>query len=163
MLEHEVRPLVERFLAVRGLMLSSEKTRVAHIDEGFTFLGQHVRKYHGKLLVTPSRQNVHAFLQKVRAIIRANGAAAQADLIHALNRVILGWVMYHRHIVATRTFRKVDHVLWHRLWRWARRRHQEKTAEWVLHRYWHPVDGRSWRFAADVGYRTPEGRVDWLK
>jgi len=71
--------------------------------------------------------------------------------------------MYHRHVVATRTFRKIDHVLWHRLWRWARRRHQDKTADWVLHRYWHPVDGRSWRFAADVGDRTPEGYVVWLK
>ena len=162
-LKNEVRPLVEQFLAVRGLSLSSEKTRITHIDEGFNFLGQHLRKYHGKLLVTPSRQNVHAFLQKVRAIIRATGAAAQADLIHALNRVILGWVRYHRHIVATRTFCKVDHVLWHCLWRWARRRHQNKNANWVLHRYWHPADGRSWRFAADTGERTLEGTPDWLK
>lgn len=161
-LEDEVRPLVERFLAVRGLKLSSEKTRISHIDEEFAFLGQHLRKYHGKLLVTPSRRNVHAFLEKVRTIIRTNKAASQAELIYALNRVLLGWVMYHRHVVATRTFRKIDHVLWHRLWRWARRRHQGKTADWVLHRYWHPVDGRSWRFAADGGDRTPEGRVEWL-
>lgn len=162
-LRNEVRPLVEQFLAVRGLALSADKTRITHIDEGVDFLGQHLRKYQGKLLVTPSRQNVHAFLQKVRAIIRANCAAAQADLIHALNRVILGWVMYHRHIVATRTFCKVDHVLWHCLWRWARRRHQNKNANWVLHRYWHPVDGRSWRFAADTSVRTLEGNPDWLK
>ena len=161
-LEYEVRPLVEQFLAVRGLKLSSEKTRISHINDGFAFLGQHLRKYHGKLLVTPSRRNVHAFLEKVRTIIRVNKATSQAELIYALNRVLLGWVMYHRHVVATRTFRKIDHVLWHRLWRWARRRHQEKTADWVLHRYWHPVDGRSWRFAADVGDRTPEGRVEWL-
>lgn len=162
-LAEEVQPLVERFLAVRGLALSPQKTRITHIDEGFDFLGQHLRKYKGKLLVTPSRRNVHAFLEKARGIIRANDAATQADLIHALNRVILGWAMYHRHIVATRTFRKVDHVLWHRLWRWARRRHQNKNANWVLHRYWHPVEGRSWRFAADVGERTPEGQPDWLK
>lgn len=162
-LENEVRPLVERFLAERGLELSPEKTRITHIDEGFDFLGQHLRKHNGKLLVTPSRRNVHEFLEKVRAIIRANCAATQADLIYALNRVVLGWVMYHRHAVATRTFRKVDHVLWHRLWRWARRRHQNKNADWVLHRYWHPVDGRSWRFAADTGERTLAGRPDWLK
>lgn len=162
-LRNEVRPLVEQFLAVRGLALSADKTRITHIDEGVDFLGQHLRKYQGKLLVTPSRQNVHAFLQKVRAIIRAHGASAQAVLIHALNRVILGWVMYHRHIVATHTFCKVDHVLWHCLWRWARRRHQNKNANWVLHRYWHPVDGRSWRFAADTSVRPLDGHPDWLK
>jgi RNA-directed DNA polymerase len=162
-LEGEVRPLVERFLADRGLALSAEKTRITHIDEGFDFLGQNLRKRNGKLLVTPSRKNVHAFLEKARAIIRANCAAPQADLVYALNRVILGWAMYHRHIVATLTFRKVDHVLWHRLWRWARRRHQNKGADWVLHRYWHPIEGRSWRFAADTGERTPEGKPVWLK
>lgn len=162
LLENEVRPLVERFLAERGLRLSPEKTRITHIDEGFDFLGQHLRKYHGKLLVTPSRKNVHAFLEKVRALIRANCAATQVDLIYALNRVLLGWCMYHRHIVATRTFRKVDHVLWHRLWRWARRRHQNKNADWVLHKYWHPVDGRSWRFAANASERTSPGKSPWL-
>lgn len=162
-LEREVRPVVERFLAARGLELSPEKTRITRIEEGFDFLGQHLRKHNGKLLVTPSRKNVHAFLEKARALIRANCTATQADLIHALNRVILGWVMYHRHIVATRTFRKVDHVLWHRLWRWARRRHQNKNADWVLHRYWHAVDGRSWRFAVDTGERTHEGKPAWLK
>ena len=128
-LEGEVRPLVERFLAERGLSLSPEKTRITHIDKGFDFLGQNLRKFNGKLLVTPSRKNVHAFLEKVRALIRVNCAASQADLIYALNRVILGWCMYHRHVVATRTFRKVDLVLWHRLWRWARRRHQNKNAD----------------------------------
>jgi RNA-directed DNA polymerase len=161
-LENEVRPLVERFLAERGLQLSPEKTRITHIDEGFDFLGQHLRKYRGKLLVTPSRKNVHAFLEKVRSIIRLNGAASQSDLIYALNRVLLGWCMFHRHIVATRTFRKVDLVLWHRLWRWAQRRHQMKNADWVLNRYWHPVGGRRWRFAADTGKYTAAGHRDWL-
>ncbi len=38
-LENEVKPWVEQFLATRGLQLSAKKTRVAHIDEGFDFLG----------------------------------------------------------------------------------------------------------------------------
>jgi RNA-directed DNA polymerase len=43
-LEDEVQPLVEQFLAERGLDLSQEKTRVTHIEDGFDFLGTHVRK-----------------------------------------------------------------------------------------------------------------------
>ncbi len=161
-LEQEVRPVVERFLAERGLQLSPDKTCVTHIDEGFDFLGQHVRRYGGKILITPSRKNVHAFLTKVRGLIRANRTASQADLIYALNRVLLGWAMYHRHVVATRTFRKVDLVLWHLLWRWAKRRHPTKSADWQLRRYWHPVGGRSWRFAAEKGRQTANGPSDWL-
>ena len=44
--------------------LSAEKTRVTHIQDGFDFLGQHLRKYGGKLLVTPSKKNTKAFLTR---------------------------------------------------------------------------------------------------
>ena len=81
-LENEVRPLVEQFLSERGLELSPEKTRITHIDQGFDFLGQHLRKFDGKLLITPSKKNTHAFLEKVRGIIGANNkSASQENLI----------------------------------------------------------------------------------
>jgi RNA-directed DNA polymerase len=47
LLEREVKPCVEVFLAERGLELSQEKTKITHISEGFDFLGQNVRKYGG--------------------------------------------------------------------------------------------------------------------
>src|SRR5262249_4788083 len=77
--------------------------------------------------------------------------------------VILGWVNYHRHIVATRTFRKVDTIIWHCLWRWAKRRHPGKSTDWILRKYWHPVGGRSWRFSADNGQRTTDGNISLLQ
>jgi RNA-directed DNA polymerase len=163
LLENEVRPLVERFLNERGLRLSPDKTRITHINEGFDFLGQNLRKYGGKLLVKPSQKNTHVFLEKVRTILRENKTATQENLIWRLNPVILGWLNYHCHIVATRTFRKVDLVIWQCLLRWARRRHNSKSTDWILRKYWHPVGGRSWRFAADNGKRTSEGKIEWLK
>ncbi len=75
-LENEVRPLVEQFLCERGLQLSPEKTCITHIEEGFDFLGQHLRKFGGALLVQPSKRNTHAFLEKVREIIDANKSAS---------------------------------------------------------------------------------------
>ena len=57
---------MEHFLKERGLELSPEKTVVTHIEDGFDFLGQNVRKYNGKLLIKPSKKNVQAFLEKVR-------------------------------------------------------------------------------------------------
>lgn len=163
LLEDVVRPLVEGFLTERGLRLSPDKTRITHINDGFDFLGQNLRKYGGKLLVRPSQKNTHAFLEKIRTVLRTNKTATQENLIWQLNPVILGWVNYHRHIVATRTFRKVDLVIWHCLRRWARRRHHSKSTDWILRKYWHPVGGRSWRFAADNGKRTSEGKIEWLK
>ena len=60
LLENEVRPLVEQFLKDRGLTLSADKTRITHINKGFDFLGQNLRKYDGKPLVKPSKKNTHA-------------------------------------------------------------------------------------------------------
>lgn len=162
-LEKEVRPLVEQFLNERGLQLSPEKTCITHIDQGFDFLGQHLRKFDGTLLIKPSKKNTHAFLEKVRDIIRANKAVSQENLIRQLNPVIRGWVNYHRHIVAAKEFQRVDHVIWQKLWRWARRRHPEKSALWVRKRYFHSIGGCNWTFAADTGKRTPKGERIWLK
>jgi RNA-directed DNA polymerase len=163
LLENEVRPLVERFLRERGLQLSPDKTRITHIDEGFDFLGHNVRKHGGKLLTQPSKKNMQSFLEKVRAIIRRNPAVKQEYLIWMLNPVIRGWVNYHRHSAATRAFRKVEMVVWHCLWRWARRRHKNQTVDWVAKRYWHQLGRIRRTFAADTGERTPDGKPVMLR
>jgi RNA-directed DNA polymerase len=70
LLEHEVKPLVEQFLLKRGLRLSEEKTLITHLEDGFDFLGQNIRKDDGKLIIKPSKQNVKAFLEKVRKVVK---------------------------------------------------------------------------------------------
>src|SRR5260370_12583437 len=63
-------------MSERGLTLSQEKTVITHIEEGFDFLGQNIRKYKDgkrrKLLVKPSRKSIQAHLVKVRNIIKKN-------------------------------------------------------------------------------------------
>jgi RNA-directed DNA polymerase len=162
-LEKEVCPLVEQFLRERGLQLSPEKTCITHIDQGFDFLGQHLRKFGGTLLIKPSKKNTPAFLEKVRGIIDANKSASQESLIRQLNPVIRGWVNYHRHVAAAKAFNRVDFEIGRRLWRWARRRHSEKPRRWVASRYYHHIGRRTWTFAADTGKRTPEGKPIWFQ
>ena len=67
------------------------------------FLGQHLRKYHGKLLIKPSAKSIKALLRKVRAVIKANKSAAAGHLICHLNPIIRGWAMYHRHVVSAQS------------------------------------------------------------
>lgn len=148
LLEDEVKPLVEQFMSERGLQLSPEKTCITHIEQGFDFLGQNLRKYGGKLLITPSKKNMHAFLKKVRDTIRSNRAAKQENMIRLLNPIIRGWAYYHRHIEAGSAYRKVRMALWYSLWRWATRRHPKKSSSWKLHRYWDCFEQRKWYFAA---------------
>ncbi|GHO63527.1 hypothetical protein KSC_024190 [Ktedonobacter sp. SOSP1-52] len=65
-LENEVKSLVGQFMRERGLTLSQEKTLITHIENGFDFLGQHLRKYNGKLLITPSKNVWIFFLEGIR-------------------------------------------------------------------------------------------------
>ena len=79
--EHQIVPAVSAFLAVRGLELAPEKTKVTHLTDGYDFLGQNIRRYNKKLLIKPSRKNVKAFLHKVRELIRKLQAAPQGTLL----------------------------------------------------------------------------------
>ncbi|MGA7926694.1 MAG: hypothetical protein WCA20_11905 [Candidatus Sulfotelmatobacter sp.] len=50
-----------------ALALSPAKTVITHVEKGFDFLGQNVRKYpNGKLLIKPSKKNVKTFLDGIR-------------------------------------------------------------------------------------------------
>jgi RNA-directed DNA polymerase len=166
LLRHEVQPLVEHFLSGRGLRLSHEKTSLTHVEDGFDFLGQNVRRYrNGKVLLTPSRRNVKTFLAGIRKTIRGTGRSMTAgELIAALTPKIRGWALYHRHASSKRTFAHVDHQIHHALWRWARRRHRGKSAHWVKRRYFCEHGGRSWRFTGDLATRKGESyRVVLMK
>ena len=147
-LEQAVKPTVVEFLAERGLILSPEKTKITHIGDGFDFLGWNIRKYHGKLLMKPSKANVKAHLDKIREVIKANKTAKQASLIRLLNPVLRGWANYHRHVVAKETFARVDAHVWSMLWRWAVRRHPNKGARWVKEKYFKTRGTRHWVYAA---------------
>ncbi|NUA26258.1 group II intron reverse transcriptase/maturase [Cupriavidus basilensis] len=149
-LEHEVKPWVEEFLAVRGLTLSTEKTRIVHIANGFDFLGWNFRKYSGTLLIKPSKKNVQTFYRKVKEVISANKAVKQADLIALLNPMLRGWAQYHSPVVAKATFTRTEHDIFGALWRWAKRRHNGKDSGWVRKKYYAAVGERNWVFGTTV-------------
>ena len=150
LLDREVKPLVERFLATRGLELSQEKTRTTHVAEGFDFLGQNVRSFGGKIIVTPSKKNIQAFKAKVKEIFAKNKTAKQENLIGVLNPVVRGWANYHRAACASKTFASIDSWLWLKAWQWAKRRHPNKSADWIKEKYFVRIGSRSWVLSAEV-------------
>ena len=105
LLRDQVQPLVAHFLKERGLELSHEKTRITHVEEGFDFLGQNVRRYRcGKVLTKPSASSVKTFLSKIQETIDSSGSLTAGELIRRLNQQIKGWTMYHRYAASKRTF-----------------------------------------------------------
>lgn len=160
-LESEVMPWVEQFLAVRGLTLSSEKTRIVNIAKGFDFLGWNFRKYSGVLLIKPSKKNAQAFYRKVKEVLDVHQGRKTAELIRTLNPMLRGWAQYHRPVVAKAAFTRMEHQIFGALQRWMRRRHRGKNAEWLRKKYFATIGERNWVFGTTA--KKKDGTRYWME
>jgi len=158
LLEEKVKPAVEKFLAERGLSLSEEKTKFTYIKNGFTFLGQAFRKHGRKLHITPSKEGVHVLVRKVGTIIRKHVSAPIPILIKKLNQVLRGWANYHRHVVSSETFSRIDTYVFEQLWRMLRNRHPRKSKKWLFKKYW-MASGKKHIFAVMAKTKKSSKRV----
>jgi RNA-directed DNA polymerase len=161
LLEQEVKPLIEQFLRERGLQLSVEKTVITHIEQGFDFLGQTIRKYQrgkrSKFFITPSKKSVKAFLRKVRKRIKESRNLTAGELIAELNPMIRGWALYHRHVVSKEIFHTADHAIFQAIWNWVRRRHRHKPRRWIKDKYFPDEGPNRWVFTGIL--KGEEGKV----
>jgi RNA-directed DNA polymerase len=133
-----------------GLRLAPEKTRVVHIDEGFDFLGFHIRRMRKRgtnkhyVYTTPSRASVQKARNRVRERTYRSTLNGDLDeLITSLNRFLRGWANYFRHGVSKATFNAIDHHAWWRLAGWIRRKHHLTSRSQLRRRFCGP----GWRIA----------------
>jgi len=144
-----------------GLELSNEKTKITHTADGFDFLGFNIRKYTqkspkskyhsiGKLLIKPQKEKVINFLRGIKEVLSNNKTAKQESIINMLNPMLQGFGMYYRFAVSSKTFSTIDSQLWHKLWRWAKRRHPKKSKKWIMRKYF-TTTGRKWVFKDETG------------
>ena len=134
---------IDKWLEIRGLKLSTEKTSIKHITEGFDFLGFNIRQYKVnntktgyKLLIKPSKK----FLQKTRNDIREiflNHSGKNINtLIGKINPVIRGKANYLNAHVSSVAFSKLDNYLFKRQVRFVKRTHPKKNKKWTQNKYW---------------------------
>src|SRR6267154_2456314 len=156
-LEQIVKPAGVAFLAKRGLELSEQKTTLTHIEAGFNFLGQNVRKYKNKLVIKPARDGLKALVQKTRECIKGMLGQKGERLIKALNPIIRGWANYHRHVCSAEAFWTAERIIRYQLLRWARRTHPKKSYGWLKRKYFSA--GGSLGFAIRTRAATGENTV----
>ena len=131
----QVKARLAAWLAPRGLAFNEGKTRIVTLEEGFDFLGVTVRRYHGKLLIRPSKAAVRRIRERLRTEMRSlRGTNAQA-VIARLNPVVRGWAAYYRTVVSSETFTALDHYLWKLTYKWAKHSHPNKPTRWIIRRY----------------------------
>ena len=129
-----LREEVAAILAPLGLRLAPEKTRVVHINEGFEFLGFHIRRQRKRgtqkcyVYTKPSRKAIQSIKDKVKVkTYRSTRHLDLDELIISLNRMLAGWANYFRHGVSKDVFSAVDSHTWLRLMRWIRQKYKGKT------------------------------------
>ncbi len=145
----EVKTTITTFLEERGLELSQEKTVITHIDRGFDFLGWNFRKYRNKLIIKPGLGSIRSIKAKIHEVVKSSMGMRQEDLIGRLNPVIRGWCNYHNHICSKETFQKLDRYIFYQVWDWSRRRHHNKSKNWIKEKYFRCEHSRDWIFRTD--------------
>jgi RNA-directed DNA polymerase len=122
-------------LSSMGLRLSEEKTQIAHIDEGFDFLGFRIRRDTRRgteerfIYTYPSKKALASIKAKVRAISKQGTNQPLSKILRQINLVLRGWTNYHKHGSASATFGYLRHFIWWRVVRWLRRKHPR--ANWT--------------------------------
>ena len=113
---------------------------ITYIWDGFTFLGQTFRKIGRRLHIKQSKEGIKALIGKAGTIIRKYVSSPMVILITKLNQVLRGWANYHRHVVSSEAFGRVDTYVFEELWRMLRKRHPKKSKRWLYKEYWTNTD-----------------------
>lgn len=147
----QAQAILEPWLAQRGLEFAPDKVNITHLSKGIKFLGCKIKIYGKKkptLLITPHPDKVKTHMKEVKAIWLKYKGQAPHLVIQRLNPIITGWANYYRQWVSSKVFSDLDHFMWHRTWRFAKRRHPTKSHKWVASTYFGRQEGsqNKWRF-----------------
>ena len=131
----QVKARLASWLAPRGLVFNEDKTRVVSLEQGFDFLGFNVRRYHGKLLIKPSKAAITRVRERLRTEMRSLRGTNARAVIKRLNPIIRGWAAYYRGVVSSEVFAALDDYAWKLTWKWATFSHSNKPKYWVITQY----------------------------
>lgn len=132
---------VAAVLATMGLRLSSEKTMIVDIDEGFDFLGFRIQRQTQRgsnkryVYTWPSKKSLTSIKAKVKTITKQGTNQPLSAVLRQLNGVLRGWTTYFRHAVSKATFAYVHQFTWLRVVRWLRRKHRRANWKFLRRRY----------------------------
>jgi RNA-directed DNA polymerase len=151
---------VRRKLALLGLTLHPEKTRIVHAKEGFDFLGVHfrlrpVKKPGSKLKYScrrwPSNRSMQRVKARIKTVIGRRYSLSLEEMIRELNPTIRGWNTYHTRVQADqKRFRYLNWCVRDRIRMFLKRKYDDpsrgtrRVSDNVLIRLGLSQFGRSW-------------------
>ena len=149
-----LREHIDNFLEVRGLKVKEAKTKVAHITDGFDFLGWNFAvKPNGKFISTPSQKATDSIKTKVKEVMKDSRFTLEYR-INKCGSVIRGWRNYHRFCDMS------QHDLWalgYWLWKFIRKqgRYNRYQTNKVIKRAIPSVSWSACKFILVKGDKSP--------
>ncbi|MFG2394519.1 group II intron reverse transcriptase/maturase [Streptomyces lavendulae] len=116
-----LRAEVQDVLDPLGLRLSEAKTRVVHMQDGFDFLGFHIKwmpkrgttKWYVYTFIAD--KPVREFKRKIRSLTHRRNQNEFGSLLYRINQIQRGWANYFKHAVAKHTFNRLQAFVWWRV------------------------------------------------
>lgn len=165
----QCQQIISDWLANYDLEIKPEKTQIVHTlkhhngkKPGFNFLGFNICQYPVgkyksgsnttgnklgfKTIIKPSEEGVKRHYAKVAEVITKHNSAPQSALVSKLNPILRGWSNYYKTACSSETYSRIGHLIFLRLFRWATRRHPNKSKKWIVNKYWKTVGGNNWVF-----------------
>ena len=148
-----LREEVAGVLAPLGLRLSPSKTRVAHLSDGFDFLGFRIqwRRKRGTntwhVYTFIADRPIRSLKAKIRALTPRSSQQDPKGVLIRLNQIMRGWANYFKHAVCKHTLGNLANFAWWRVARWLRTLHRWRWTD--LRRRLTTPDGRWKPIAAD--------------
>jgi RNA-directed DNA polymerase len=130
----KLRSEVDAVIQPMGLRLSAEKTTIAHIDQGFEFLGFRIQRHRKRgtrrryVYTWPGKTALATVKAKVRTLTRTGRDLPLTALLHQLNPVLRGGTAYFQYGVSKATFNYLRAFTWRRVVCWLR--HKHSRANW---------------------------------
>lgn len=138
----KIRLILHEFLEIRGLELSTEKSRIVNVHEGFTFMSRTYEMRRENMYAVPSQESIERFMENMKETIE-NYDGSQEKLIAMVNRKIDGWITFHKVSEADEAFRKMDAYIQGLLLELSEKKHPKWSREKIFEKYWYlGADGR---------------------
>lgn len=131
----QIMQVITAFLAERGLKCNQDKTYIAHIKDGFSFLSWRFQLINGAVDVQPTDVAVIRLERELEDMI-ANFKGRQRALTEKINDKLGGWAAYHRHTDTYMVFRHIDAVVEGLLVAKMCEKYPRWHRETVLRRFW---------------------------
>lgn len=124
--KEEVRRFLEQEL---HLELSSEKTLITHVNDGFNFLGFHIRRTRpeGRWVIhlRPTEKNKQRLKQRLKELTSRNWTwMDEFTRLTTLNRIVKGWCLYYRYTSLIYDLEEITRYTWFRYLQWLLRKYK---------------------------------------